>query len=260
MSNFAFTHSGLIVPVRPSEPVDPWPAYRAAHVSCPKCGSTRMGETTTMGFGLPPNRNRTVCAACGWRGMVDDLLPPGRDGPSWRIAPAGTQLHRLAQRAGLSGGHDDEAVRFTFDDLCRACNEFSDLHPWAGTGEFSAGHIVVEDYNFGADSVSFCLSLSADLLRSAHPERPTTSELADLTDFLAALLRLDDDEREDPRREDEREVAEVATVTTLGFAAHLGSMTEDQRVTAIEYLHRLYCRSCGQPQPGGRQCQCENDE
>ena len=80
MSRFTITPSGLIVPAAPPvppQPVDPWPAYRASHACCPRCGSDRMGERTCMYWSRPPDMNRITCAACQWKGKVDELRPRG---------------------------------------------------------------------------------------------------------------------------------------------------------------------------------------
>ncbi len=57
-------------------------AYDLEHAVCPQCGS-EPGERTCMGYVVLPgqkmqDRNHTSCTnpACGWKGIVDDLVPP----------------------------------------------------------------------------------------------------------------------------------------------------------------------------------------
>lgn len=51
-----------------------WPEYRERHAVCPRCHGEDI-EQTTLGFVLAVyDTNRASCS-CGWKGIVDDLVP-----------------------------------------------------------------------------------------------------------------------------------------------------------------------------------------
>ncbi len=72
------TESGLLIPKeKPPEPekFPEWDQqeYYRLHARCPQCGSGSH-EVTTMGFIKCPDRNRSTCSDCGWRGIVDERV------------------------------------------------------------------------------------------------------------------------------------------------------------------------------------------
>jgi hypothetical protein len=56
-------------------------------------------------------------------------------------------------------------------------------------------------------------------------------------------------------------VAQAKTAALKETAAYLATLTDEERVTFFSELRGTYCVSCGRAQtPGGRWCQCENDD
>lgn len=53
-------------------PLPAWGCWVAAGERCPDCGRDDWLETTTVGYLVPPDRNRAFCHVCGWKGTVDE--------------------------------------------------------------------------------------------------------------------------------------------------------------------------------------------
>ncbi len=51
--------------------------YYEDHKACPICGNSNSVERTMRYYDVPkkPDENITYCYICGWRGIVDSLLP-----------------------------------------------------------------------------------------------------------------------------------------------------------------------------------------
>lgn len=49
--------------------------YKKEHVCCPECGSTSLEQTCGGFMNLQNKDENQVNCVCGWKGIVDDLIP-----------------------------------------------------------------------------------------------------------------------------------------------------------------------------------------
>lgn len=90
----------------------------------------------------------------------------------------------------------------------------------------------------------------------AHREDLTADQRQTLDATLAAFNR----EVVDAQAVLPRSAPWRSRTTFEGVKVTLLPLTDDERAEFFGLLLRAFCRYCGQVQPDGRECQCENDE